>query len=228
MKWPASHLVSGLMSCILATLLSDYASTGAQPVDSVPAQPGFLKSEFIFEQAPFRSCHASTIVETRDGLMAAWFGGTREGARDVGIWLARHDGKAWSEPFEIANGADDENHLRYPCWNPVLFQPKNGPLLLFYKVGPKPSSWWGMLMKSNDGGRTWSRPARSGRYARTRKTSVTFFGSKTGNRAGSRKPTRICWQMNAIDLRRNFSSPTCTAPRTLRRATWRLPASCHC
>src|SRR5690606_3784051 len=43
---------------------------------------------------------------------------------------------------------------------PVLFQPASGPLLLFYKVGPNPREWWGMLMTSQDAGRTWSTPVR--------------------------------------------------------------------
>jgi predicted neuraminidase len=38
----------------------------------------------------------------------------------------------------------------------VLFQPRRGPLMLFYKVGPTPQSWWGMVKTSADGGRTWS------------------------------------------------------------------------
>jgi predicted neuraminidase len=42
----------------------------------------------------------------------------------------------------------------------VLFQPKAGPLMLFYKVGPKPSEWWGMMMTSDDRGKTWSKPHR--------------------------------------------------------------------
>ncbi|MFL2908634.1 MAG: exo-alpha-sialidase, partial [Limisphaerales bacterium] len=42
----------------------------------------------------------------------------------------------------------------YSCWNPVLFQPKAGPLLLFYKVGPTPSTWWRVMMTSKDGGKT--------------------------------------------------------------------------
>jgi predicted neuraminidase len=31
-----------------------------------------------------------------------------------------------------------------------------GELILFYKVGPKPSQWWGMLKRSKDAGLTWS------------------------------------------------------------------------
>src|SRR5580704_2349567 len=46
-------------------------------------QPGLITSEFIFETAPFPSCHASTIAETTGGgLVAAWFGGAHEKAPD--------------------------------------------------------------------------------------------------------------------------------------------------
>jgi predicted neuraminidase len=37
-----------------------------------------------------------------------------------------------------------------------LFQAANGSLLLFYKVGPKPAEWWGMMKTSTDSGKTWS------------------------------------------------------------------------
>jgi len=41
-----------------------------------------VRSEYIFEKAPFEECHASTIVETAAGdFLAAWFGGEREGAK---------------------------------------------------------------------------------------------------------------------------------------------------
>ncbi len=120
---------------------------------------GVLKSEFLYETAPFPECHASTIAQTKSGLIAAWFGGTEEKHPDVGIWVSRHDGQAWSTPVEVATGVESPAK-RHPCWNPVLFQMPDGPLLLFYKVGPSPSTWWGMLTKSTDEGQTWSEPQR--------------------------------------------------------------------
>jgi predicted neuraminidase len=123
-----------------------------------------VKSEFIYEAAPFPQCHASTIVEVKGGLVAAWFGGTKEKHPDVGIWVSRNNGGKWTPPVEVANGVQyygsDGTTNRHPTWNPVLFQPKNGPLMLFYKAGPTPQAWWGMLTTSADGGKTWAQPHR--------------------------------------------------------------------
>ena len=126
---------------------------------SAADKAGIVSEEFIFTQAPFASCHASTIAETGGGLIAAWFGGSMEKHPDVGIWLAKRDLHGWSEPREVANGVQEDGK-RYPSWNPVLFQVPGGPLLLFYKVGPSPKSWWGMLTNSTDGSKTWSKPQR--------------------------------------------------------------------
>ena len=120
-------------------------------------QQGIVTTEFIYDRAPFPSCHASTITETKNGLVAAWFGGTNEKHPDVGIWVARRGRNGWSSVVEVVNGVQETGE-RYPCWNPVFFQPKKGPLLLFYKVGPSPDTWWGMLTTSSDGGETWSKP----------------------------------------------------------------------
>jgi predicted neuraminidase len=128
-------------------------------VTTVQVQNPIVHSEFIYETASFPSAHASTIVETRDGLVAAWFGGTAERNPDVGIWVSRHDGKQWSAPVEVANGVQPDG-TRFPTWNPVLVQPPNGPLVLFYKVGPNPREWWGVARTSPDAGRTWSEPAK--------------------------------------------------------------------
>jgi len=129
----------------------------ATAVGAAEAQGAIVSSGFVFERAPFRSAHASTIVETREGLLAAWFGGTEEGHPDVGIWASRNDGAGWSPPVEVADGLRPDA-TRHPCWNPVLFQPSRGPLLLFYKVGPNPREWWGLARTSADRGRSWSEP----------------------------------------------------------------------
>ncbi|MEO7319597.1 MAG: exo-alpha-sialidase, partial [Chthoniobacteraceae bacterium] len=105
------------------------------PLPVHAADSPIVKSEFIYESAPFPSCHASTIVETGSGFVCAWFGGTAEKNPDVGIWSARLAEGKWTTPSEVANGVQGDG-TRHPCWNPVLFQPREGPLLLFYKVGP--------------------------------------------------------------------------------------------
>ncbi len=119
-----------------------------------------ISSTVINPAAPYPECHASTIVELAPGqLAAAWFGGTKERNPDVGIWFARHEGGAWQKAVEVANGVRADGP-RLPTWNPVLFQPPKGPLTLFYKIGPSPSQWWGMVITSTDSGKTWSAPRR--------------------------------------------------------------------
>src|SRR5262249_32503178 len=123
------------------------AQQSAAPRDERPVTAlsrAISKTEFVFETAPFASAHASTIVETSEGLVAAWFGGTREGASDVAIWVSRHAQGKWIAPIEVATGLQPDG-VRYPCWNPVLFKASDTSLLLFYKVGPSPQAWWGLV-----------------------------------------------------------------------------------
>ena len=118
---------------------------------------GILVDEFIYTEAPYPSCHASTIAETPEGMVAAWFGGEYERHPNVGIWVSHLEDGKWTPSVEVANGVQNDT-LRYPTWNPVLYQVPDGDLLLFYKVGPSPSTWWGMMMRSSDNGHTWSDP----------------------------------------------------------------------
>ncbi len=147
MNWRSTFAAAGILMAMLVTAAPEKVS-----------DPAVVKSEFIFETAPFPSCHASTLVETPSGLVAAWFGGTAERNPDVCIYVSRQLNGAWTPPVAVADGVGFATN-RLPTWNPVLFQPAHGPLLLFYKVGPKPSAWWGMLTTSTNNGQSWS-PAR--------------------------------------------------------------------
>lgn len=130
-----------VLACGLSLVLSA-GSMHARPV-----------SEFIFTSAPFPSCHASTIVELRNGdLLAAWFGGSAEGKPDVAIWGARRSGGHWSTPVLLVREPET------PAWNPVLFYSRDERLWLYYKFGPNPGAWTAGRMWSLDHGQTWSEP----------------------------------------------------------------------
>lgn len=119
---------------------------------------GILVDEFIYDKAPYPSCHAVTIVEATNGdLVSAWFGGTHERHPDVCIYVAikPKGSDKWGDPIKVADGVMKDG-TRFPTWNPVLYQIPGGDLMLFYKIGPKPSEWWGVYRTSSDGGKTWS------------------------------------------------------------------------
>ncbi len=120
---------------------------------------GVIRQEAIFSDAPFNECHASTLAETETGLICAWFGGSEEGQDDVAIFASSHDQREWSAPRLLVR-AQQADGQSLPCWNPVLWQEAGGPLHLFYKVGPSPKAWWGMVIQSEDGGRSWNEPKR--------------------------------------------------------------------
>ena len=155
------HRLRTLATPMARTLCAAVALAASMLAAPAAAPPSAIRlTEFLNDKAPYPQCHASTIAEAAPArLVAAWFGGTREGAPDVGIWLARHDGTRWLDAVEVAAGTQPDG-TRYPTWNPVLFAPPNGPLILFYKVGPSPSAWWGMVKTSTDGGRTWGEATR--------------------------------------------------------------------
>ena len=88
---------------------------------------------FPLENPPTPQCHASTIARFEGTLYAAWFGGTKEGHADVGIWLSSRMDGAWSRPECMAAGGA-------PHWNPVLFS-FGGKLFLYYKKGEKVPVW---------------------------------------------------------------------------------------
>ena len=118
--------------------------------------PGLVTRQDVDPRFPKPRCHATTIAETRDGFLVAFFGGPYEGLDHQGIWFSGWDGFGWRPAVLVAEPQEPHS----VCWNPVLHQEPSGPLLLFYKEGPNCSDWWGLLMRSEDGGRSWSEPQR--------------------------------------------------------------------
>jgi predicted neuraminidase len=141
-----------------ALALLVYGVPGALVRGDEPSGWKVLSREFVFDVPPVPECHASTLAEVDGKLIVAWFAGKQEGTDDVSIWMARQQGDSWTTPKKIVEGVEPDGQ-RYPCWNPVLFL-AGKELILFYKVGPSPARWWGMLVRSTDAGQTWSQPER--------------------------------------------------------------------
>jgi alpha-L-rhamnosidase len=146
------NIIRKALSLLMVTMVS-YGQLNAQ--ENKAWRNGIVIDEFLYDEAPFPSCHSATIAETPTGLVAAFFGGTRERDPDVEIYISRSVNGKWQAPVSVADGIMNDT-LRLPTWNPVLYQVPNGELQLYYKIGPKPSEWWGMLKTSVDGGKTWS------------------------------------------------------------------------
>lgn len=149
--------------CLNCSQPNHTAGNGDLPPKVDTTNTAYVSGELLYplDNKPTPECHASTLVETSEGIVAAFFAGTHENHPDVGIWVSRLVDGEWTRPEEVVNGVQNDT-LRYPCWNPVLFQPKGGDLMLFYKVGPSPQTWWGMVMTSKDNGHTWSAPRKLG------------------------------------------------------------------
>ncbi len=114
----------------------------------------FIK-EFIFDLPGVTpACHAATVLPLPDGtVLAAWFGGTAEGAPDVRIWCAKRSADGvWSAPRAVTENDG------VPRWNPVLLQREDGGIILYHKRGKKIPKWVTDAAVSTDGGETWSVP----------------------------------------------------------------------
>lgn len=101
-------------------------------------------------QAP--RCHATTITETKNGLLLAFFGGEVGQAQE--LWVMRKEHAEWGRAQRLVAARDWDDTI----WNPVLHRFPGGSLLLFYKQGPNCSRWEGRMIRSEDDGHTWSHP----------------------------------------------------------------------
>ena len=121
------------VGCVLAVWIASGGLARAEPA-------GVTASEFVFERAPFPSCHASTIAETpgRPGRRLVRRHATRGPRRRHLVSPARR--RALVGPVEVADGEQADGRA-FPCWNPVLFQPRRraaAALLQGRPVAPAP------------------------------------------------------------------------------------------
>jgi len=123
----------------------------------ISQSPKVVVNEFIDTIPITPSCHASSIIEVPGGFMAAWFGGEHESHPQVGIYVSIHKKGKWSKAVEVINGKYTDGQ-QYACYNPVLQRFPDGEIVIFYKIGRGPSTWWGMLIRSYDNGKHWSLP----------------------------------------------------------------------
>lgn len=111
-----------------------------------------IRKEFIFDDPiPVPECHASTILKTKSGWVAAWFAGTKEANPDVLIWSSVYQAGHWSSPRPIT----DEKGIQH--WNPVLFRMDENRIWLFYKLGYPIADWKTLVLESLDEGLTWEK-----------------------------------------------------------------------
>jgi len=116
------------------------------------------QERFLYEALPGRpSCHAGSIVELDSGeFFAAFYAGTREGAKDVAVLTARLRSEldAWSEVGVVVDTPGKSEG------NPVLHVDSYGHVWLFYVTQQEPGWDYVLLyaMKSEDEGRTWEAP----------------------------------------------------------------------
>jgi predicted neuraminidase len=112
--------------------------------------------------------HGSNAIETKNGgLLATWFGGSREGGKDVVLWGSDYSPgtMSWSVPRQIISPAQTRAALgRYikTVGNSVLVRGIQGELWLYY-VTVSVGGWAGASLNailSNDDGKTWDAPRR--------------------------------------------------------------------
>ena len=129
----------------------------------------FIKHDFISPGTAGTMVHVGSICEATDGqLAAAWYGGTREGAKDVAIFFSTKSpgtNTSWLSPRVIVDRVTATRELkRYirKVGNPVLFSGPGKQLWLIY-VSITVGGWSGSSLNvkaSRDGGESWTESQR--------------------------------------------------------------------
>lgn len=160
-------LAATAVALFVSPLLHHSGREGQVAEQDFPAAAGsaFHSESFVNNEIPGAMSHVSTVArDGRGGMVCAWYSGSREGARDVSIYLARldRDTLAWSRPEILMDRKRSSRELgRYvkKLGNPVLVSGLDGRLWLFY-ASVFQGGWSGASINyavSEDGGRTWGK-----------------------------------------------------------------------
>lgn len=150
---------------------------GLSSIRAAVATATFDEIGYISElaQTPFNT--SPTIVQTVDGLLAAWIGSSSPDSLDACVYLSRNTKGMWERGEKVVESIDPKTLIQSACERPVLFKPTNGSLLLFYKVRDARARRQGMLVQSADNGQTWTKPKKLPRLiggpARTKPVEIS-------------------------------------------------------
>lgn len=137
-------------------------------------EPARFVSAYIGHEKPLGIAHSPSICQLPDGRFATvWYAGSREGAKDVGIWMSRSptqnpDGMSdadWEKPRLIVDRQSSTAELtRYvkKVGNSVIFADAQKRTWLVY-VSIAVGGWSGSSLNvkcSLDDGETWSKSER--------------------------------------------------------------------
>lgn len=132
---------------------------------TLPTTP-LLPPESRLLPNPSASAHSVSLAPVgQEHVAAAWFAGSREGARDVAILFATFNGRNWSDPRTAVGrktAQASSGRVLRKLGNPVLWQDPQGVLHLWY-VSVSYGGWAGSSInhtQSADGGDSWSPPQR--------------------------------------------------------------------
>jgi len=167
----SSHKIAlGLMFFALTWLILRWGLPAESPQFSnttTSQKPGpntkaMMRSQFV-SHGSTPMVHSATAVETKSGnLIAFWYGGTREGAKDVAVYQSTFDPSlnAWSEETVVITRAilqkGGQRYIR-KLGNPVVGRAPDGRLWLFF-VSVSVGGWAGSsinLAWSDDEAKSW-------------------------------------------------------------------------
>jgi predicted neuraminidase len=140
---------------------SSFQITSPCPVAPQDDKP-FYKEVFINDSQDLAFVHVASLIERSDHrLVALWYGGSYEHARDNAVYLSELHSGTWQEPRAIMTADEVEHSLLRPIkclGNPLLLSESNGSLrLLFVTIAL--GKWSGSQLNtclSRDNGHTWS------------------------------------------------------------------------